>query len=95
PGDSTGYVQLLAKLTDEAAYGEAKNETTLAIGVPTYRPPLNEQRAMWNVVQKTPIWLLLSYTLTVLAVWAFIVYVLMQIRAIYKAGLSKDPDSIE
>ena len=95
PGDSTGYVQLLAKLTDEAAYGEAKNETTLAIGVPTYRPPLNEQREMWNVVQKTPIWLLLSYTLTVLAVWAFIVYVLMQIRAIYKAGLSKDPDSIE
>ena len=90
PGDSTGFVQLLVKLSDEAAFGEAKADTTLSIGVPTYRPPLNEQRAMWNVVQKTPIWLLLSYTFTVLAVWGFIFYVLLQIRAIYKAGLRKD-----
>ncbi len=95
PGDSTGYVQLSAKLTDEAVYGEAKNDTTLAIGVPTYRPPLNEQRAMWNVVQKTPIWLLLSYSFTVLTVWSFIFYVLFQIRAIYKSGLSKDQDIID
>jgi mono/diheme cytochrome c family protein len=93
PGDSAGYVQLIAKLSDEAAFGEAKADTTLAIGVPTYRPPLNEQRAMWNVVQKTPIWLLLAYTFSVLAVWSLIIYVFLQIRAIYKAGISKDPDS--
>jgi len=90
PGDSAGFVQLLAKLSDETAFGEAKADTTLAIGVPTYRPPLNEQRAMWNVVQKTPIWLLLAYTFTVLAVWGFIFYVLMQIRAIYIAGSKKE-----
>jgi len=95
PGDSAGFVQLIAKLSDEAAYGEAKADTTLAIGVPTYRPPLNEQRAMWNVVQKTPIWLLLSYTFTVLAVWGFIFYVLLQIRAIYKAGLRKDHETTD
>jgi len=93
PGDSSGYVQLIAKLSDEAAFGEAKADTTLAIGVPTYRPPLNEQRAMWNVVQKTPIWLLLTYTFTVLAVWSLIIYVFLQIRVIYKAGLSKDQNS--
>jgi len=86
PGDSTGFVRLLAKMSDEAAFGEAKADTTLAIGVPTYRPPLNEQRAMWNVVRKAPIWLILAYTFTVLAVWAFIFYVVLQIRAIYKAG---------
>ena len=95
PGDSAGFVQLIAKLSDEAAYGEAKADTTLAIGVPTYRPPLNEQRAMWNVVQKTPIWLLLAYTFTVLAVWGFIFYVLLQIRAIYKAGLRKDHETTD
>jgi len=95
PGDSAGFVQLVAKLSDEAAFGEAKADTTLAIGVPTYRPPLNEQRAMWNVVQKTPIWLLLAYTFTVLAVWGFIFYVLMQIRAIYKAGLSKENKPVD
>ena len=92
PGDSAGFVQLLARLSDETAYGELGVDTTLAIGVPTYRPPLNEPRAMWNVVQKTPIWLLLAYTFTVLSVWGFIFYVLLQIRAIYKAGLKKEHD---
>jgi mono/diheme cytochrome c family protein len=95
PGDSTGNVQLIAKLSDEAAFGETKVDTTLAIGVPTYRPPLNEQRAMWNVVQKTPIWLLLTYTFTVLAVWALIFYVVLQIKAIYKAGATKDQQGSE
>ena len=90
PGDSAGFVQLIAKLSDEAAFAEAKADTTLAIGVPTFRPALNEKRAMWNVVQKTPIWLLLTYTLTVLAIWGFIFYVLLQVRAIYRAGINKD-----
>lgn len=90
PGDSAGFVQLVAKLSDGAVFGEAKVDTTLAIGVPTFRPPLNEQRAMWNVVQKAPIWLLLSYTFSVVAAWGFIIYVLLQIRAIYRAGIRKD-----
>ncbi len=86
PGDSAGFVALVAKPSDETAFGEAKADTSLAVGVPTYRPPLNQPRAMWNVVQKTPIWLLLSYVFTVLAVWSFIIYVLLQVRAIYKSG---------
>ena len=90
PGDSTGFVQLLAKPTDEAAFGETKADTSLAIGIPTYRPPLNQQRAMWNVVQKSPVWLLLAYTCSVLAVWGFIIYVLLQIRILYKSGLKKN-----
>jgi mono/diheme cytochrome c family protein len=90
PGDSAGFVHIVAVLSDEAGYGEAKVDTSLAIGVPTYRPPLNEKRALWNVVQKTPIWLLLTYSLTVLGVWGFIIYVLLQIRAIFRAGIRKE-----
>lgn len=90
PGDSAGLVKLVTKLSDEAAFGEAVNDTALAIGVPTYRPALTEKRAMWNVVGKTPIWLLLAYTLTVFAAWGFIIYVFLQIRAIYMAGIKKD-----
>jgi hypothetical protein len=90
PGDSAGYVQLLATLSDQETYGEAKVDTLMAIGVPTYRPPLNEPRAMWNVVQKTPIWLLLAYTFTVLAIWGFIFYVFFQIRTISKSGSKED-----
>jgi len=90
PGDSAGYVQLVANLTNEAAFGETKAETSLAIGVPTYRPPLNEKRAMWNVVSKAPIWLLLSYTIAVFGAWGFIIYVIFQIRAIFLAGKKND-----
>lgn len=92
PGDSTGFVELVVKLSDEAAFGEVKADSKLSIGVPTYRPPLNEQRAMWNVVQKTPVWLLLAYTIAVLGAWGFIIYVFLQIRAIYKAGTGKDQE---
>ena len=95
PGDSAGHVQLIARLTNEAIFGEAKADSVLIIGVPTYRPPLNEQRAMWNVVSKTPIWLLLAYTIAVLGAWGFIIYVFLQIRAIFLAGSKKDPDSAE
>lgn len=86
PGDSKGMVDLTAKPVDETAFGEAKADTAMAIGVATNRPPLNEPRALWNVVQKTPIWLLLTYTLTVIAVWGFIFYVLLQVRTIFKSG---------
>ncbi len=93
PGDSTGFVALVAKLSDEGVFGEIKTDSTLAIGIPTYRPPLNEQRAMWNVVQKTPIWLLMAYTIALLVAWGFIIYVFLQIRAIYKAGTEKDQNA--
>jgi mono/diheme cytochrome c family protein len=85
PGDSLGVVHLIAKPSDEAAFGEAKADTSLTIGVATYRPPLNEPRAMWNVVSKAPVWLLLTYSLTVLAVWGLIFYILLEIRRIYKS----------
>ena len=88
PGDAIGSVALVAKPVDEVAFGEAKADTAMTIGVATNRAPLNEPRALWNVVQKTPIWLLLTYTLTVLAVWGFIFYVLLQVRAIFKLGES-------
>ena len=95
PGDSAGHVQLVVRLTNEAMFGEAKADSVLTIGVPTYRPPLNEQRAMWNVVSKAPVWLLLAYTIAVLVAWGFIIYVFLQIRVIFLAGKRKDPDTKE
>jgi len=86
PGDSIGNVQLIVKLTDEVAFGEASAEATLAVGVPTNRPALTDQRSMWGVLAKAPIWLILAYTLAVLTAWGFIVYVVLQIKAIYRAG---------
>lgn len=86
PGDATGNLSLIAQLSNEELFGLVKTESQMAIGVPTNRPPLNEQRALWNVVQKTPIWLLITYLASVLVVWGFIVYVMFQLRAIFKMG---------
>ena len=86
PGDATGNLSLIAQLSNEELFGLVKTESQMAIGVPTNRPPLNEQRALWNVVQKTPIWLLITYLASVLVVWGFIVYVMLQLRAIFKMG---------
>jgi mono/diheme cytochrome c family protein len=92
PGDSTGMVPLLAKPVDEAAFGEAKADTLMAIGVPTYRPPLNQERALWNIVQKTPLWLLFTYLISVVTVWGFIIYVMLQLKAIYYSESGKEPE---
>jgi len=92
PGDSLGRIELLVRPVDETAFGEAKADTTMAVGVPTYRPPLNQERSMWNVVQKTPIWLLLTYLVSVLAVWGFILYVMLQLRSIYKSGEQEETE---
>jgi mono/diheme cytochrome c family protein len=86
PGDSIGNVQLIVKLSDEVAYGEASAEATLAVGLPTNRPALTAQRAMWGVLAKAPIWLIFAYLLAVLTAWGFIAYVISQIKAIYRAG---------
>ena len=86
PGDSAGRVRLIVRPVDESAFGEAKTDTVMKIGIPTYRPPLNEPRALWNVVRKTPLWLLLTYTISVLAVWGFIFYVLLLLRDLHKLG---------
>ncbi|MCE1200295.1 MAG: cytochrome c [Marinilabiliales bacterium] len=89
PSDASGNLEVLATVPNEELFGVVKQEAVIKAGKATYRPPLNEPRAIWNVVSKAPIWLLLSYTLSVLVVWGFIFFVLLQLRKIYKMGEPK------
>jgi hypothetical protein len=93
PGDSSGLVKMYAKLSDEISFGDVRADTSLNVGIPTWKPPLNEERAMWNIVQKTPIWLLLTYSLVVLTVWGIIFYVVFRLRAISMLGRFKKGDN--
>lgn len=86
PGDSTGIIKMYAKLSDEISFGEVRKDTAMNVGVPTWNPPLNKERAMWNIVQKTPMWLLLSYISVVLIIWGIIIYVVFRLRAISLLG---------
>ncbi len=86
PGDSLGGVQLRVKLTDIELFGDIKKDTILNIGTATLVPPLNRDRAMWNVNRMAPVWLIFAYAGLVLTVWSFIFYVLFRLRAIHSEG---------
>jgi len=86
PGDASGKIELVAQLSNEELFGLIKREAEMTIGIPSNKPPLNEPRALWNIVQKTPVWLLVTYLVVVLGVWGSILLVMLQLRAIFKLG---------
>lgn len=83
-GDKAGNVELIAKLNSEA--GDYKKSETLAIAIPTSKPSLTQQRAMWNIGFKAPIWLILSYSIVVLTIWGFLFYIVSMLGKLRKAG---------
>jgi hypothetical protein len=85
-GDSTGGIEVIVQLTDFELFGDLRKDTILQIGHATLAPPLNKDRAMWNVNRKAPIWLIIAYPGVVLAVWSLIFFVLFRLRAIYREG---------
>ena len=86
PGDSAGFVALMALLPEEDMYGVVKTEATFELGVPTQKPSLVAERAMWNKMSKAPWWLLIAYFGVVIVVWGCIGYILLQVREIYLIG---------
>jgi len=85
PGDRKGSVEFIAKLSNESG-DDIKKSVKLAIGIPNTKPPLTQDRAMWNVVEKAPIWLLLTYTLVVVGIWGFLIYIILQLIRIKKVS---------
>lgn len=86
PADSAGNLRLIAKVTDAELYGEISIRKDIKAGVPTYKPSLTEQRAMWNVVTKAPLWITLAYPLSVLSVLIVLGYIVLLLRRIYILG---------
>jgi hypothetical protein len=86
PGDSEGNINLLARLTDQDAFGVITADTLFAIGAPMTEGSLLEERALWNKVSKAPVWLLMTYFATVLGVWGALFYILLQLRRIFFIG---------
>jgi hypothetical protein len=81
PGDKEGNILLLPRITD-AVYGEISASQKLKIGVPTDLPSLTEKRAIWNVMAKAPIWLLITFFSILTVVWLIIVYIVFNIYRI-------------
>jgi mono/diheme cytochrome c family protein len=86
PGDTAGNVMVTARLTDEEKFGAAGKDTILQTGIKVIPQSLTAKRAMWNVVNKAPVWLLLTYFTGLFTILGFILYILLKIRDIYIAG---------
>lgn len=82
-GDKDGNIALVAKISTEGLNG-VKHETTLAIGRKNTAPSLIDTRAMWTVRAQAPIWLIAAYSLVVIGVWSFLIYIIFQIVKIRK-----------
>jgi hypothetical protein len=80
---------LIAKVNDEK-YGELESSSKFKIGIPTDKPALTEKRAIWNVLVKAPIWLIITYTSGVLVFVAFLLYLVFNLLDFWKKGKAKD-----
>ncbi|MFZ4456631.1 MAG: c-type cytochrome [Bacteroidales bacterium] len=88
PGDKEGNVTFNVKVSDEV-YGEVESESKMQLGVPTDKPSLTKDRAMWNVMKKAPWWILITYFGCLSVVIGFFVYVLKSLKKINELGAQK------
>lgn len=85
-GDSNGQVMLIVELNESGGHGNAKKSILVPLGIPTEWISLTADRAMWNINFKAPVWLILSYSFTVLGVIITLIYIMLQIRKIFLLG---------
>lgn len=90
PGDSIGKINLLVKISNEQQGFSASKDTVMQIGAPKQHVNILDQRAWWNVRSKAPLWLIISYSLTVLAVAVCILYIINIIYQIWVSGKKED-----
>jgi hypothetical protein len=86
PGDTAGNIHVSAMFSDEDAFGSTGRDTVLQAGVKVVPVSLTQNRAMWNVVRKAPVWIILTYTIGVLGVWGFIILIMLKLRDIFIIG---------
>jgi len=93
PGDTLGQVRLHARFSDEDQFGAIEEDTILTAGVPVHPVSLTAKRAMWSVVGKAPVWLLIAYPAGLLTVLGVILYILLQLRTIFYLGKKEETDT--
>lgn len=86
PGNDSGYIEVIAKLSDASQFGEIEQTAFINSGIPRNKEKLTSKRAMWNITRKAPIWLLVTYFGVILLVWSFIIYIVLQIIKLRKIG---------
>lgn len=90
PGDKDGKLELTCRVKDASgSISSSPVTTTYTIGVPTDKPGLTETRAWWSTRDKAPVWIIITYSLSVITVWGIIFYILFLMLKIRKLGITK------
>lgn len=84
-GDGEGMLQVVASIQD-MEYKPAQVTEAVEWGVPNPQDSWTERRALWKNNDYVPIWLLISFTGSALAIWLTIVYVALLVRKIKLEG---------
>jgi hypothetical protein len=85
PGDKNGIIDLTAMVHDDSGKtGDAQVKANVSAGKPTSVPNLIETRAWWTVREMAPVWVILTYSLSVIFVWGFIIYIVYSVMRIRK-----------
>jgi len=81
PGGQFGILDLTAKVKDETGLIYANQaKARFAIGKPYLLKSLTEAHAMWSVRSKAPLWLILTFSLSLVTVWGFIFFILISLK---------------
>jgi cytochrome c5 len=81
PGGPFGILEITAKVKDETGLLNANlAREKLAIGKPVPLKSLTDTRAMWSVRTKAPVWLILTFSLSLITVWGFIFYIFISLK---------------
>jgi 5-hydroxyisourate hydrolase-like protein (transthyretin family) len=86
PGDADGNIVITAKVDDNDSYGNLQQELTVAWGTKFAGTNTFAERTLFATRDKAPIWLLLMAYSIVACVWGTLVFLVVNLFRIKKAG---------
>lgn len=85
-GNKDGAVQIVISLKDKKKFGEQVVTDSVSWADKFESKNILDQRALWAVSAKAPLWIIFSYLGAVIAAWSTLFYVVYQIFLIKKLG---------
>lgn len=87
PGGKYSFLEITARVHDDSGKLYANQVTSrLAIGKHYQLKSLTDAHAMWSVRSKAPLWLILTFSISLVTVWGFIFYILLHLKKLKQAN---------
>jgi hypothetical protein len=84
PGDSAGFVHVIAKITESEEYKDTETSQILKWGVPTHLKDATLKRSIWAAAANAPIPLLILVNSMIFVVWILMFYIVYRLYRVSK-----------